>query len=125
MAELTIGEVARQSNLKPSALRYYESVGLINVTERVSGQRRYNDEVLTRLKIIQLAQQAGFTIKEIQTLVEDNQVESSATTRWKELATHKLEEVETLIEKAHQMKQLLLSSLECGCLSLETCNFIG
>lgn len=124
MKELTIGEVARQANLNPSALRYYEKVGLVNSTGRVNGQRRYHEEVLKRLAIIRLAQQAGFTVTEMQVLFGDKAVEDSATTRWKELAQHKLIEVEALLEKIRQMKQLLIASLECGCLSLEECDFI-
>jgi DNA-binding transcriptional MerR regulator len=38
---LTIGELARRAGVSPSALRYYEEVGLLPAPVRVSGQRRY------------------------------------------------------------------------------------
>lgn len=65
MDDLTIGEVARRAGLRPSALRYYESVGILSPPQRVSGQRRYDATALQRIALIQLAQRAGFTIAEI------------------------------------------------------------
>lgn len=59
MSENTIGEVARQAGIQPSALRYYESIGLMHSPDRINGQRRYDDEAVKRLSIIQIAKQAG------------------------------------------------------------------
>ena len=44
-ATLTIGQVARRAGLKTSAIRYYESVGLLPEPERESGQRRYEYQI--------------------------------------------------------------------------------
>lgn len=65
MDQLTIGETARRAGVRPSALRYYESVGLLDAPRRISGRRRYDSQVLNRLSVIRLAQDAGFTIAEI------------------------------------------------------------
>src|SRR5215211_1580597 len=43
---MTIGEVARKAGIRPSALRYYESVDILPKPERVNGRRRYDGEVL-------------------------------------------------------------------------------
>jgi len=67
MDELTIGEVGQQAGLRPSAVRYYESVGLLPLPRRVSGQRRYTAEALQRLAFINLAQRVGLTIANGQT----------------------------------------------------------
>ena len=45
---LPIGEVARRSGLAPSALRYYEDVGLISSTRTAGDRRRYRRAVLRR-----------------------------------------------------------------------------
>ena len=66
---LTVGEVAHRSGVAPSALRYYESVGLIRPVERVNKQRRYQPEVLNRLAIIETARQAGFSLPAIAQLL--------------------------------------------------------
>ncbi len=65
MAQLTISEVARTFGLRPSAIRYYEQVGILPEALRTSGQRRYDGSVLRRLAVIQRAQQTGFTLDEI------------------------------------------------------------
>ncbi|MEO1442094.1 MAG: MerR family transcriptional regulator, partial [Chloroflexota bacterium] len=54
-----IGEVARQSGVSASTLRYYEGIGLIPAPVRVSGQRRYNADIFRVLRTIQAAQRAG------------------------------------------------------------------
>jgi len=90
MGSLTIGEVASKAGLQPSALRYYEQVGLVPPPARVNGRRRYEADVLQRLAIIQLARQAGFTLAEIRTLFEGLEPGATPVSRWKELAEAKL-----------------------------------
>ncbi len=122
MEELTISEVARRAGLRPSAIRYYESIKLLPAPRRVSGRRRYDGSVLQRLAVIQLAQQAGFTIGEITGLFADFMPDTPAWERWQALATQKLAEVNALIQRAQQMKRLLEEGLlQCRCLTLEEC----
>ena len=68
MSPLTISQVARQIRLRPSAIRYYEQIGLLPPAQRISGQRRYDQRVLYRLAIIQRARRLGFTLAEIRYL---------------------------------------------------------
>ena len=65
MVGLDISEVARQSGLPASTLRYYERRGLIRSIGR-SGQRRvFDDEIMRRLALISLGRSAGFALDEI------------------------------------------------------------
>src|SRR5262245_24013562 len=122
MEELTISEVARSAGIRPSAIRYYESSGILPAPRRASGRRRYDSSVLQRLAIIQLAQEAGFTVAEIKSLFSDFAPETPAWERWQAMATQKLTEVDALINRAQQMKHLLEESLlRCRCLTLEEC----
>jgi MerR family redox-sensitive transcriptional activator SoxR len=127
MAErgLTVGEVARQAGLRPSAIRYYESAGLLPAPVRVSGWRRYDGTVRTRLAVIELAKLAGFTLAEIRTLLRGFSPGMSPSARWHKLARQKLPEVENLIARAHAMKRLLEEGLNCGCLRLEDCALLA
>jgi MerR family transcriptional regulator, redox-sensitive transcriptional activator SoxR len=125
MEELTIGEVARRAGVRPSTLRYYESIGLLPAPGRSNGRRRYDPSVLQRLAVLQLAQQAGFTIAEIQTHFHGFAPETPAGQRWQSLAQQKLTEMDALIARAGRMKQLLELLLQCGCLSLEDCARLG
>jgi MerR family redox-sensitive transcriptional activator SoxR len=122
MKEFTISEVARRAGIRPSAIRFYESSGILPTPHRVSGRRRYDERVLQRLAIIQLAQEAGFTVAEIKRLFFDFAAETPAWERWQTLATRKLAEVDALISRAQQMKRLLEEGLlQCRCLTLEEC----
>ena len=118
---LSIGAVARRAGIRPSALRYYESVGLLPAPARVSGRRRYADDVLPRLALIAAAQQMGFTVAEIGTLLHGFSPDTPASARWRVLATQKVPEVEALIIRAQGMKRLLEDALTCGCLTLDAC----
>src|SRR3712207_8962786 len=74
MGSMSIGEVARWAGVRPSTLRYYEGAGLLPSPKRTNGRRRYDGEVLRevfdRLTVVRVAQQAGFTISEIRTLLD-------------------------------------------------------
>lgn len=65
MKFLDIGEVAAQSGIKPSALRYYEEAGLISSVSRHGLRRQFPPEVLLQLKLIAMGKSAGFTLTEI------------------------------------------------------------
>src|SRR5690349_5323326 len=121
MKELTIGEVARQAGVQTSALRYYESVGLLPAPKRISGQRRYEAEIMPRLAFIKLSQEAGFTIAEIHTLLEGFEETTPPSARWQMMAQSKLGELEALIDQAQRMRRLLEGGVQCGCLSFEEC----
>lgn len=125
MEQLTIGDVARRAGLQTSAIRYYESKGLLPVPARVSGQRRYDEAIFTRLALIRMAQEAGLTIGEIQTLVSGFPEGTRAAERWRELATRKLPEIDALIARLHTVRRVLEESLDCGCLTLDACARIG
>jgi len=122
MASLTISQVANRVGLRTSALRYYEQVGLIEAAERVSGQRRYDETVFYRLSIVQRAQQAGFTLHEIQELFTGFVEGTPAPERWKQLSTKKLEELATQLSQIQFMQSLLREMMDnCHCDTLETC----
>ena len=129
MESMSIGEVARSAGVKPSALRYYEGVGLLPLPERANGRRRYDGdllrEVLDRLAVVRVAQQAGFTISEIRTLLDGFSEDTPPSECWRLLAQDKLPEVEALVERSLSMKDLLERGLRCECLRLEECSLVG
>ena len=122
MEEMTIGEVAWRAGMRTSALRYYESVGLLPEPRRVyGGHRRYDERVLELLSVLRMAQQAGLSIAEMHLLVAGFSAETPASERWQVLAQKKLAEVEAVIVHAQQTKRLLEGLLECECVRLEEC----
>src|SRR5215471_6694230 len=121
MPSMSIGEVARVCGLAPSAIRYYEKAGLLPRAVRVSRQRRYDAEMIGRLRLLQVAREAGFTVAETRTFVSGFSVTTPPAVRWRSLATRKLAEIETRIGQLQRMKTLLESSFHCHCLSIEDC----
>lgn len=62
---LDIGEVARESGVPVSALRYYEEIGLIRSIGRKGLRRLFDHGVMERLAIIALGRNAGFSLEEV------------------------------------------------------------
>lgn len=117
---LTIGQVAAEAGVRASSIRYYESVGVLPEPERVSGQRRYSPDVLDRLRLIEVAQAAGFSLDEIRHLLDDSGPDRQSE-RLQALARRKLPEVEWLIARAKAMEGWLRAATECGCPALDEC----
>jgi len=121
MEELTISEVAKRAGMRASAIRYYESVRLLPPPQRSSGRRRYTTNVLRRLSFIQVAQAAGLTIAEIQTLINELDDDTPLSERWHTLARQKLAQVDALMRKIQGMKLILAQGLNCRCTNLDEC----
>jgi DNA-binding transcriptional MerR regulator len=68
---LTLSQVADQAGLALSRVRYYERAGLLPAPDGPRGRgRRYNPDVLVRLRAIGEAQDAGLSLVEIRELME-------------------------------------------------------
>jgi MerR family transcriptional regulator, redox-sensitive transcriptional activator SoxR len=121
MRELSIGQVARETGLSASALRFYEKERLLPAPPRKSRQRRYSEDIFGRIQVIKLALEAGFTIGETRLFLSGFSKDMPPAARWRALAERKLEEVNALMERARQMKSLLETSFHCGCPRIEDC----
>jgi MerR family redox-sensitive transcriptional activator SoxR len=124
MENLTIGMVAKLAGVRPSAIRYYESVGVLTPARRVRGQRRYAVDVLTHLAVIRAAQDLGFTVAEIRELFAGFPDDTTSSERWHSLARRKMAELDALIARAEGMRGVLRESLRCGCVTFADCEFV-
>ena len=122
MSHLSISEVARQVGLRPSAIRYYEQLGILPPPDRIGGRRRYDRTVLYRLAVVQRARQAGFALHEIRTLFFGFKDGTRAEARWRKLADRKLDELNAIAAQIKSM-ELLLKRMKgkCRCKTLEVC----
>jgi MerR family redox-sensitive transcriptional activator SoxR len=120
-ATLTIGQVAQRAGLNVSAIRYYEAQGLLPEAPRLGGQRRYTEETLARLGVIDVAKRAGFSLDDIRTLLTASDAGKPAHTQLQELARRKLPEVEELIARADAVRRWLTTATGCGCETLDVC----
>lgn len=120
-ALLTIGQVAQRAGIRVSHIRYYEEVGVLPEAERVSGQRRYRDDVLHRLSIIDVAQRAGLTLDEIRHLTGPDNRGADTSIRIRTLAERKLPDIDALIERAQAVRRWLEVAQGCDCASVDVC----
>jgi DNA-binding transcriptional MerR regulator len=121
MTGLTIGELARQAGVAPSALRYYEKAGLLPSPARTSNRRQYDQAALGRIRIILLARDAGFSIRETRTFLNGFPVGTRPALRWRAMARRKIAELDELTARLGQMRSLLDASFNCECRRLEDC----
>ena len=116
---MRIGEVARRAGVRVSLIRYYEDIGLLPEAARVSGQRRYDETVLRRLAVIDVAQRAGLSLDEIRELVKHGN--DPLSDRLRELAERRLPEIDALIERATRVRTWLESATRCDCQTIDEC----
>jgi MerR family redox-sensitive transcriptional activator SoxR len=118
---LTIGQVARRAGVNTSHIRFYERVGVLPQPERISGQRRYRDEIVHRLSIIDIAQRAGLTLEEIAPLTGPGNRSADASGHIRRIADEKLPHIEALIERARAVRHWLEVAQSCDCQSVDVC----
>jgi len=120
---LTIGQVAARSGFAPSALRYYETQGLIGSARTPGGARRYPRSVLRRLAFVRAAQNVGLSLVEIRTALATLPSDGRPpTTRdWARLSRAWRDRLDEQIAALVQLRDGLTSCIGCGCLSLGRC----
>jgi MerR family redox-sensitive transcriptional activator SoxR len=119
---LTVGEVAERSGVAPSALRYYESAGLIAATRTTGNQRRYQRNVLRRLAFVRAAQNVGLSLTEITdalATLPDGRTPTKAD--WTRLSRTWRARLDEQIAALTKLRDGLDSCIGCGCLSLQRC----
>ncbi len=119
---LTVSEVSRRSGFAASALRYYESQGLIRATRSGGGQRRYQRSVLRRLAFIRAASNIGLSLEEIRAEL-DQLPERRTPTKvdWQRISRHWRARLDEQMAALQRLRDGLDSCIGCGCLSLKRC----
>ena len=102
---MRIGELARLSGVKPSAIRYYEKAGILEPPSRVAGQRRYPMEAVYRVLLVRFAGSMGFTLEESTLFLRGLGANVAVGPRWPKLAARKLREIEESMERFRQLKR--------------------
>jgi MerR family redox-sensitive transcriptional activator SoxR len=116
---MRIGEIDQRAGVRASLIRYYEEIGLLPEAPRVSGQRRYDETVLRRLAVIDVAQRAGLSLDEIRDLVEHGN--DPMSDRLRVLAQRRLPEIDALIERAQRVRTWLSTATGCDCQRIDDC----
>lgn len=121
-AVLTIGELATRSGVAPSALRFYETRGLISSDRTAGNQRRYPRHTLRRIAFIRAAQRVGLNLDEIAAALQnlpDGRTPTKAD--WARVSRHWSARIDRQIADLQRLQAKLTGCVGCGCLSLKTC----
>jgi MerR family transcriptional regulator, redox-sensitive transcriptional activator SoxR len=119
---LTIGELAERAGVATSAIRFYESRGLISSGRTTGNQRRYERSTLRRVAFIRTAQRVGLTLEEIGealATLPDRRTPTKAD--WHRLSQTWRPRLDEQIHRLELLRDRLEGCIGCGCLSLRTC----
>ena len=112
--QLTVGRLAALADVSANAVRFYEREGLMHVPEKTeSGYRLYDTEALQRLRFIKQAQHCGFTLSEIQALLQLRDETSSCCNDVRNKVIEKKLELEARIKAMKAMSTALARSAHC------------
>ena len=119
---LTIGQVAKRTGVAVSALRFYESRGLLQSARNVGGHRRYPREVLRRVSVIKVAQRLGMPLADIAEALATLPDERTPTASdWRRLSDAWRDQLNNRIDRLTRLRDQLDDCIGCGCLSLGSC----
>lgn len=119
---LTMGEVSARSGHAPSALRFYETKGLVEAGRTSGGQRRYRRDVLRRLAFIRAARHVGLTLDEIaEELAKLPGGRPPTAKDWALISRSWSRRLDEQIAALQALRERLTSCIGCGCLSLKAC----
>ncbi len=119
---LSIGALARRTGLAVSAIRYYETQGLISPWRNAGGQRRFARADIRRLSFVMIAQQFGFTLPQIKAELDRLPGGRTPTKAdWSRISHGFRSALEDKIAALNRLKDNLDGCIGCGCLSLKSC----
>lgn len=119
---LSIGQIAERTGLSVSAIRYYETQGLVTPDRNAGGQRVFEPSDIRRLSFVLIAQQFDFTIAQIQTqlaLLPNGRTPNKRD--WTKISKQFAVVLDQKIDTLNRLKKNLDGCIGCGCLSLENC----
>ena len=122
---MTIGELATESGLPASTIRYWEKIGVLPQPTRSGGQRRYSADAVQRLAVLRLAQACGFRLDEMRHLLHGYGYGVTPPRRWQELARRKQQELDEQIARLKAMRRVVDRALQCRCVDLPECGRIA
>ena len=119
---LPIGVFARRAGVAASALRYYESEGLLGAARSESGRRRYPRAALRRVAFIRVAQTVGLSLEQIRAALATLPEQRTPTPAdWAALSASWRPLLDARIAALTRLRDQLDSCIGCGCLSLQRC----
>ena len=123
---LTIGAMSDRTGVASSALRFYESEGLIHAERSGGNQRRYMRDTIRRVSFIRAAQQLGISLDEIRSALASLPDHRTPDERdWGRLSASWRPRIDAQIAMLERLRDRLDGCIGCGCLSLRVCKLVN
>ncbi len=120
---LPIGKIARRTGLAVSAIRYYETEGLVHPIRSAAGQRQFRRSDIRRISFIKIAQELGFSLTDIRGEMEKlPEGRTPTTSDWEQISRRFRDELDQRIDQLQRTRDRLDGCIGCGCLSLKACS---
>lgn len=120
---LTIGDLAHRTGLAVSAIRFYETHGIVHPVRNAGGHRRYGRHDLRRLSFVMAAQSLGFGLSEIAAhLAPLPAHKAPSKADWSRIAKGFRKDITARIAALEDLGSKLDGCIGCGCLSLKACH---
>ncbi|MGJ8559327.1 MAG: redox-sensitive transcriptional activator SoxR [Litorimonas sp.] len=118
----SIGAVAARTGVAVSAIRFYEEAGLITADRNSGGQRVFEASDIRRVSFIIIAQQLGFSLKQIKHQFDALPARRTPTLKdWEKIGHNFGRDIDARIAALTNLRERLTGCIGCGCLSLRTC----
>lgn len=112
---MLIGEVAALAGMPTATVRYYERRGLIAEPSRTpAGYRQYGPDTQRRLRFIKHAQELGFSLEEIQQMLELSIADPASCARVEVVTREKVRTVSVRLKELQRLERVL-RDLVRGC----------
>lgn len=119
---LTIGELSARTGLAPSAIRHYETLGIVTPFRNAGGHRRYGRADIRKLSFVMIAQGLGFPLARLAaSLGELPEGRPPAQADWTRIAKGLRRDIQARIDSLTLLAEKLDGCMGCGCLSLDRC----
>jgi MerR family redox-sensitive transcriptional activator SoxR len=111
---MKIGQVAAEADVPASAIRFYESLGILPRAPRKNGVREYDRGIVEQLRVLRFFRAAGISTDALATMFAGESVSARAQSRHA-IVIKRMDELDELIVQARAMKRRLKNLLDCQC----------
>ena len=119
---ITIGQLSERTGAAGSAIRFYETRGLVTPLRSAGGQRRFLRSDIRRISFILIAQRLGLTLGEIKDHLDSLPDGRTPTKKdWTRISRSMRAELDQRIETLTRLRARLDGCIGCGCMSLKSC----
>lgn len=122
MQGLTIGDLSKRTGLAVSAIRFYETHGIVHPQRNAGGHRRYDRSDLRRLSFVMAAQKLGFPLADIAAHMAHLPAHKAPSKAdWTRISSRMRQDIDARITALEALRDTLDGCIGCGCLSLKSC----